>query len=1157
MCSIPGLPTTGAELPILITRVSPKPNYGLVEFWVNLDDGRKHVYEQMRKDIQSPGRKFNGSEGKPEDLCLVRIIDTWHRTRIVSIQNESYNVFLIDQGRLHITRGDALAWGQRDVFLFPPEIEMCILANVVSLENNWPERAARFLNSLPGNKCKGLVQQVLMPDRVILLDIPVVSRHICKRGLAKKISGDEFKTLVLKCLRLPKGEDLEPYPKPRDCNLTSGCMLEECHGYFYPELLTDALDTVVVAEINNPLNIFCKILIFSKALKVLSAQIQQHYEERSDFAGPPPPQTPGVPCAAKSVNGRWHRSLLKQNITSDGAVEVLHVDEGRTELVQAGDIKALDGKFLRMPVVTYRCSLDGLKDTGAVWTADQTNYLKSLLQHRTVVASFNRYDTTRDVYAVTLYADSAVCINSCFMEREGLPYSSNESDSTPSDAFRYSGFNIEVGGREKVSITCSENVHHFCCHLDKNSDLFESVIANVTQFTGQPQHTDHPLGLDSICFSKYTDNKWHRGQVVEKSTKRLVHFVDYGHALVVKDSDICPIPTEASLARSIPVQAVQLGLFNVPEEVPPEVNQWFNRHAIGNSFTISVVAKGEEGKLFVELLDGTLNVNVKIREMVRERITSFVGESKRLHPSSSECANIPNEDGLMQEVVNTLVAMKTAEQNINSGSRVSAGAELKISSQDEFMKYEKTLDEGRKLDVIPEEGRELPETFIDGACSYSEVLDISFPCREGNVKTCTYKTPNISLNKAEEVYASCIVGPQYFWCQYSNTKDLDMVSTLSQEVGQARPDMLFTKTLAPGSPCLALFSDDDQWYRAQVIQIADDIIHVFFIDYGNESDVDIKNVKPLPQCLLSVAPQAFLCSLNGFDECKGSWDENSYDEIYALLIDKPLRVKVLDMKESSKIMAPEYAVQIECENGVVNDAMLKYWKPAAKENLLIEIPAEKSLQSEETEFNKTTLRFSERNGSTCEDDNPNMSKRKKEVLYASCIVGPHFFWCQYDNADVLEKVSRLAQEAGQAQQDSTFPETLDPGSSCLAMFSSDSQWYRALVMSRTDNLFNVVFIDYGNESAVDIEHVRPLPQSLLDIASQAFLCSLNGFDESQGCWDDKVYDDFYNLLVDKPLSLTVINTGSAHNSDVGVPQYSVEIECEGEILNTLMEKYWK
>ncbi|XP_056248751.1 tudor domain-containing 6 isoform X2 [Seriola aureovittata] len=1457
MCSIPGLPTPGSEVTVLITRVNLNPSCGLVELWVNVDDGRKHIYEQMREKIQIPERKFYGSEGKPGDLCLVYVSDTWHRARIVSIQSETYDVFLIDQGQPHVTTSETLAWAQSDSFLFPPEIESCILANVLSPENNVPEEATKFLKSLPGHKFKGLVQHVLMPDRTILLDIAFISKQMCKFGVAKKIPGDEFKCLVLKCLHLPKGEA----PEAQEQNSNVSCQLEKHEQYFFPELLIDSFETVNVTEVTDPQNIFCKLHIFSKVLKILSEQIHQYYEEGSDF-GEVQPQTCGDPCAAKGMSGRWHRSLLKQNITiDDGAVEVVHVDEGKTELVPVGDIRPLYGKFLRMPVVTYLCSLDGLqgKDTG--WTMDQTDHLKSLLLNQTVVARFDHHNiqARQDVYDVTLYAANSACINYCFLEMAGLfPPSNTEHDSNvlkesipssflsslgdkqcmdlqnkvnvnvddlqerslpstknlevngsmddgstsgadaihlkeplehpstgfpsevhhacdddvftvgsginvkvscieslqkfwcqstengdslsllmqdlqnhyaaahpqslvesicvarnpdnnmwyrakiiashhspvvdvrfidygqirkvplqevrhidpaflrlnaqafqcclfnlkkstyptavtsadaalaefqkfvdsgatsgtglkcvvkaitpdeeglllnmvdietpsdsackllaqkcaqteahmqippqvPSDAYNYSSHNIEVGGKEKVWVTSSENVGHFYCQLDRNSHLFDKVIENVKQLIAQPQYPDHPLGLNSICFVRYTDNQWHRGQIVEMSPKLKVHFVDYGDTLVVNESDIRPFPTEGGLARSILVQAVPLGLSDVPGEVPQEVNQWFADKAIGHSFTISVVEKGAKGKLIVELFDGSLNVNVKIREriskMVQQKVTTFIQQTDQQLSNSSEWAGVPNEDCLTQELLNVSVLTKLTEQNkVQSSDGMCARDELTTSSQSisnvstPEIEHGKTLDEGRQptLDVILEEKETvLAQTFIQGGHSDSQITQLSLPpCSEGNVNICMYKRPNISQDKTEEVYASCIVGPHYFWCQYNNTENLNMVSMLAQEAGQAQKNMMFTETLGPGSPCLALFSSDNRWYRSQAIKRTDDTLHVLFIDYGNEADVDINNVRELPQGLLDKAPQAFLCSLNGFDESKGTWDDQVYDDFYNLLVDKPLRVTVFDMEDHSEITVPQYAVQIECENILVNNAMQKYWKPVATAHVMTKSrQMENSLQGGQTEFNMTNINVSKGNTNTSLYKKPKISKNQTESVYASCIVEPSFFWCQYANTEDLSKLSMLAQEAGQAQKNMMFTETLGPGSPCLALFSSDNRWYRSQAIKRTDDTLHVLFIDYGNEADVDINNVRELPQGLLDKAPQAFLCSLNGFDESKGTWDDQVYDDFYNLLVDKPLRVTVFDMED--HSEITVPQYAVQIECENILVNNAMQKYWK
>ncbi|TNN78240.1 Tudor domain-containing protein 1 [Liparis tanakae] len=429
-------------------------------------------------------------------------------------------------------------------------------------------------------------------------------------------------------------------------------------------------------------------------------------------------------------------------------------------------------------------------------------------------------------------------------------------------------------------------------------------------------------------------------------------------------------------------------------------------------------------------------------------------------------------------------------------------------------------------------------------------------CPEGNVNVCSYKWPKISHNGTEEVYASCIAGPHHCWCQYTNSEDLDMVSKLAQEAGQTQQDKIFPETLGPGSPCLAQFSSDQQWYRAQIISRVDDAFHVLFIDYGNESDVDVENVRSLPQGLLEKAPQAFLCSLSGFDESKGSWNDEVYEVFNNLLVDKPLKLTVLNMVDHSEATVPQYAVDIECEGAIVNAAMLKYWKPVAKILTLIDhSERETFLQDIQTESNVKQANVSKVNVNTCMYRKPNFSNNKQEEVYASCIVQPHYFWCQHTKTEELSRVTELAQEAGQTQQDMTFPETLGPGSPCLAQFSSDQQWYRAQVICRVGHAFTVLFIDYGNESEADVKNVRSLTQGLLEEAPQAFLCSLSGFDESKGSWNDDVYDDFYNLLVDKPLKLTVFNMDDP--SEAAVPQYAVEVESDGVIVNAAMQKHWK
>ncbi|XP_061552894.1 tudor domain-containing 6 [Phycodurus eques] len=1395
MCSIPGLPTPGSEVTVGIRRVNPNPKCGLVELWVNIDDGSKHAYEQMKEQIQLPKRKFCGSEGKTGDLCLVCIGNMWHRARIMSSQSETCKVFLIDQGQSYVSTWDALAWGQSDSFFLPPEIESCILANILSVKENWSKKATKFLTSLAGKTLNGVVKHVLMPDRTILLDIPLVSKQMCTLGAIRKVPADDFKGVVLECLTSPK----EDAPVTA-CNVTLDrrAKVQLDDRYFYPELLCGMYETVNVTEVTDPGNIFCNLQIYSKSLKTLSEEIQQFYKESSESKGERP-QTYGEPCAARGSNGMWYRSLLKQNIgPSDELVEVAYVDVGKTELVSAGCIRHMARKFLRMPVVTYRFSLYGVVDDCTGWTANQNEYLKSLLLDKTFVAKIEKH--FQETYSVMLYAGNAQCMNTCFTEKakvvppalaegqqkdvqieppseeqdvhfknlvsstvknlqekalsrtenglymgnadtvpssdpsdfnttddqhlsqsfhhehvlsvgrtldvtvscvegpqkfwcqktksgeslrrlmkgvqnhyasvhplpivkslcvtrnpddgmwyrakiitnrhspevdlqfldyggtrrvplgdvfpidpafleleaqafqcrlvnpkvnsswtasasaefqkflaagdsqhagfkcivkdrtcdeEGQPVNVVDLETpsqsawnvlslVPMDTYNYSTYDMELGTKEKVWVTFSETVHSFFCQLNRNSHLFNKVMEDVQQLVSKSQCSGDLVRSDALCLVRYSDNEWYRGKVIQTSPEPKVLFVDYGDTLTVNSSHVRPWPASASAAKSVPVLAVALGLFGVPADVPQEVNQWFANHAVGTTVTVSVVDRGDSGKLMVEVFEGLLNVNVIVREKVAHVKRAKTSQGIRADQVCSKQVTTPDEDFLTEEL-NRISNL--GEQNKDQNGKGACAVDEPLLERPQYTtlvaiaecEHEKMLNEESTqcLNVTP---KVLVKTPKDINSNDAEMLQPE--------KSYAYHMPIISHHKSEEMYASCIVGPSYFWCQFAHTENLNAVSSLAQSIGEALQDSEVPKSLIPGSPCLALFSTDSKWYRAEVLRRNDSTVCILFVDYGNESEVDIKDVRYLPCSLMEYVPQAFLCSLDGFDESKGSWDDEVYDDFYNLLVDKPLAVTVVSAKNNSEIVLQEHSVKIKCEGTDVNEVMQKYWKPIYTQTEDIQAAYPPQPSPPNTESNMTLL---EENANVSMYKKPNISPNKSEMVYASCVVDPNFFWCQFADTDALERLSILAEEAGRAEPHLNSLETLIPASPCLALYSVDRQWYRAQVISREDRRIHVVFIDYGNDSVVDVRDVRQLPLNLRELAPEAFLCSLRGFGAPK--WDDGACEEFFSLIIDKPLRVSVFHV--ENHLEVALPQHAVEIVCEGIHVNQMMAKYGK
>lgn len=1314
MCSVPGVPTPGSEVSVFITRVNINQSFSLVELWVNMNSNIKHVYKQMQEQIQLPVRNFCGPEGKAGDLCLVHVDEKWHRARIVSVEEEKYEVFLIDRAQSHSTTSEALAWGKDECFILPPEIESCVLANVLSVENNWPERVANFLKSLPGKHFEGMVQHALMPDRTILLDVPTISKHLCKEGVAKKVPAGEFKNLVLKCLNLPEDEEME------SVTMEQSSQLENNDRFFHPELFTNTLESVRVTEVIDPANIFCELVIFSQSIKILTEQINADGKEKSDIEDWRP-RSIGMPCAAKGIDGKWRRAILKQLITSDDAtVDVFFVDEGKTEHVQAANVKKLDSRFLRMPVVTYRCSLDGAT-RDKEWTTDETDRLKSLILNQTVIARFERHILPEDCYSVSLYAPNAACINDLFLEKKepeingdskhqpflsgaacavaspsifpqslergastqnySSPFSPMERplcdlltvgasvgvkiscidsaskfwcqtsqsdikldvlmkdlqahyasvhpkplvdsicvarnpdnntwyrakiianelspdvevrfidygqtkkiplrelrpidptflrldaqafqcslfDLPPTDAnfateelhkfvgssltqnsglkcvikavtadeegtmlnvvdlqtqsesasrvlteklaarpetYNQSSYNIEVNSKEKISIRCSETVHRFFGQFDRNSLMFQQVQSNIEKVVASFLPTECLFAPNSLCVARYSDSNWYRGQVLETLPNLKVRFVDFGKTLALNKADVRPLPREAVAGRSVPMLAVPMGLFNIPDEVPREINEWFAEKVVGFTFTATVMEKDQDGKLMVELVDGSKSLNAQVREKI---------------------VNIQVERKLLCNGSNMEIDDCQAEAAQQSGSQ-------KVPI---FQNAGADMEDWILVDIEPQTQKKSPEQVVKPIAEQTSAMEIDNIDKTKQPKqtttssrtvlnTSAYKKPILSFNKTQELYASSITSPDFFWCQCSNTGDLDKVTKLAQIEGKVAQDPSFPLLLLSGQPCLALYKTENQWCRAQVIQKHYKKFSVVFVDYGNEEDVDYKDVRPLSASLLEVAPQAFLCCLEEMDERVKKWKDSFLDKFYDVLVDKPLKIKVLGMWQNSEIDVPQYSVQIE-------DVSLH--------KLLQKCGVSCSGDALSPKRETKTVLFSD----------PDALVGKTMKVYASFIASPGYFWGQNVDVAELDRIGRIAQKSSWAE-DPLFPETLAPGSPCLALDSSDNEWYRAQVVSREKDTFEVVFVDYGNDEEIAISNVKPMPPRLMEKEPQAFLCCLENFDEDISPWDDSLYYAFQKLLLDKIIKLNILSV--EQNEEVGVPQYTVQFDFD-------------
>ena len=108
---------------------------------------------------------------------------------------------------------------------------------------------------------------------------------------------------------------------------------------------------------------------------------------------------------------------------------------------------------------------------------------------------------------------------------------------------------------------------------------------------------------------------------------------------------------------------------------------------------------------------------------------------------------------------------------------------------------------------------------------------------------------------SREAFVSYTESTSAFWIQPKPEEVNDVMSRIELLSGDPAfiDQRLSDEHLTNGTPCLAIFPDDEQWYRAIVESIIEDNISVSYIDYGNSGK--LKNHRNIQNF------QKLICSL--------------------------------------------------------------------------------------------------------------------------------------------------------------------------------------------------------------------------------------------------------------------------------------------------------
>ncbi|KAM8816780.1 tudor and KH domain-containing protein [Rhynchonycteris naso] len=142
-------------------------------------------------------------------------------------------------------------------------------------------------------------------------------------------------------------------------------------------------------------------------------------------------------------------------------------------------------------------------------------------------------------------------------------------------------------------------------------------------------------------------------------------------------------------------------------------------------------------------------------------------------------------------------------------------------------------------------------------------------------------SPDFSFHADEflEVYVSASEHPNHFWIQIIGSRSLQLdklVNEMTQHYENSLPEDL---TVHVGDIVAAPLPTNGSWYRARVLgTLENGNLDLYFVDFGDNGDCPLRDLRALRSDFLSLPFQAIECSLAQIAPAGEQWEEEALDE---------------------------------------------------------------------------------------------------------------------------------------------------------------------------------------------------------------------------------------------------------------------------------------
>ncbi|CAK8675114.1 unnamed protein product [Clavelina lepadiformis] len=342
--------------------------------------------------------------------------------------------------------------------------------------------------------------------------------------------------------------------------------------------------------------------------------------------------------------------------------------------------------------------------------------------------------------------------------------------------------------------------------------------------------------------------------------------------------------------------------------------------------------------------------------------------------------------------------------------------------------------------------------------------------------------------------------------------------------------------------CAARYSLNNKWYRARVVKVlgssrehddeldcgvADhkDYVEIKFIDYGNYAKAKVSCLRHLPTEFRRIPALAIPCSLVGVtaSDIDVGWSKESVVAFTKMIENRPVLMTTLSRQGGRRFVDLHKPGPDEIDDDVpvsVRDALLflnfAKFSSSKISSLEVQMPSFE-IEKPRDYFQPTSI--------------PTRSFESVMLCHFESI--DNFYVHQLNsNAVYLDKMSKDIQKFVQTKCKSSLNPAspfaiLKPrlGMPCLAKYNCTKTWYRAKIMEvfQSEKKVTVLYVDYGNQSIIDIGDAMKIPDEFMKLPYQAIPCMLSDIHpvDADATWTDEILDRFFELVGDKMLTMYI------------------------------------